>query len=165
MRGSWLRGAVLTATVALAGCGAGAAAPHGSSAPTATRSGTSASSTAGAPTTPSSTTSSASTAASPARVTLSDNGKTVTLHVGGTFLLALGTQQWTVQIADPTVVARVPNVMVVRGAQGIYRALQPGTTTLEASARPTCPAGVACPLYVLGFRVTLHVLAGSAGGG
>ncbi len=100
--------------------------------------------------------------ASPQRVTLTDNGKTVTMHVGDTFLLALGDQQqWSVQVADQTIVARVPNIMVVRGAQGVYRALKAGTTTLSATGAPQCSAGQACPMYVIGFHVTVQVLAGA----
>ncbi len=96
--------------------------------------------------------------ASGTRVTMADNGKTVTLHVGQGFLLALGDQQWSVTVADQAVVARVPNVMVVRGAQGLYRALKAGTTTLQAAGRPNCSPGQACPMYIIGFHVTLQVL-------
>ena len=160
MRASWLPAAVLAATVALAGCGAGAAAPQRPTALVPTHAGTPASS---APV--SSPPAISTTASSSLRVTLADNGKTVTMHVGDTFLLALGTQQWTVHVGDQTVVARVPNIMVVLGAQGVYRALKVGSTTLSASGTPACPQGAPCPLYRLGFSVTLHVLARSTSGG
>ena len=170
MRGSWLPAAVLASTVALAGCGAGAAAPQRPTALVPTHAGTPASSAPVAPGTASSAAVSSppaisTTASSSLRVTLADNGKTVTMHVGDTFLLALGTQQWTVHVGDQTVVARVPNIMVVLGAQGVYRALKVGSTTLSASGKPACPQGAPCPLYLLGFSVTLHVLARSTSGG
>jgi hypothetical protein len=82
------------------------------------------------------------------------------MHVGDTFLLALGDQQqWDVQVADQTVLARVPNIMVVRGAQGVYRALKAGTTTLTATGTANCPAGQACPMYAIAFHLTVQVQA------
>ena len=92
-------------------------------------------------------------------VTLADDGRTVLLPVGGRFLLQLGTDfDWTVNVADPSVVSRVPNVLVVRGAQGIYQARAVGTTTLTASGDPPCrkatpPCAVASRL----FRITVAV--------
>ena len=85
-------------------------------------------------------------AAAPATVTLADNGRTLTLPVGGQFLLALGAGAWMVQVSDPAVIARVPNITAIRGAQGIYVAKRPGQTTLDAS-RPGGPA----------FRITIVV--------
>ncbi len=44
-----------------------------------------------------------------------------------TFLLKLGEDYyWNITIDDQTIISRVPNVLVVRGAQGIYRAHEPG---------------------------------------
>jgi hypothetical protein len=91
------------------------------------------------------------------RVTEADNGRTLTLQVGQTFLLALGDLLWTVHVADPTVLARVPNVLVVRGAQGLYRALRPGETTIHATGRPNCPSGQPCPMFVAAFDLTVRV--------
>lgn len=82
----------------------------------------------------------------PATVTLADNGRTMTLPVGGQFLLALGAGDWTVHLSDPAVVARVPNVTAIRGAQGIFVAKRPGRTTLSASE----PGGPE-------FRITITV--------
>ncbi len=81
-------------------------------------------------------------------VTLDDNGQTIQLHVGERFLLKLGSNyNWIVSIADPTIVSRVPNVLVVQGAQGLYEAKRPGRTTLTAvgdlpcrQAQPPCEA-------------------------
>ena len=72
-------------------------------------------------------------------VTLDDMGKTIHLKVGDNFLLELGDQyQWDVSISDQSVLDRVKGILVVKGAQGVYEALQPGTVTLEASGDPAC---------------------------
>jgi len=91
-------------------------------------------------------------------VTQADNGRTITLRVGQTFLLALGNNlDWNVTVADPTVVSRVVNVTVVRGAQGIYRANQAGQTTLTATGRPICAPNQACPMFIQLVKVNLAV--------
>jgi hypothetical protein len=53
-------------------------------------------------------------------VTLDHDGQAITLGTGESFLLKLGEEyNWTVTIADQSVLSRVKNVMVVRGAQGL----------------------------------------------
>jgi hypothetical protein len=100
-------------------------------------------------------------AAEPLRVTLADNGRTLAVQTGSALLLALGEdQQWTVEVADPSVLARVPNVLTVRGTQGLYRALRPGRTTLSATGRPPCAAGEVCAMYLIDFRITVQVQGG-----
>jgi basic membrane lipoprotein Med (substrate-binding protein (PBP1-ABC) superfamily) len=72
-------------------------------------------------------------------ITLDDQGKTIHLAVGDSFLLKLGEDYtWDVQISDQSVVSRVKNIMVIRGAQGVYDALVIGTTTLTATGNPVC---------------------------
>ncbi len=66
-------------------------------------------------------------------VTPDDNGKTISLAVGQTFLLKLGDGIWSPTVDDQSVVSRIPNIAVVRGAQGIYRAHHPGTARMTAS--------------------------------
>jgi hypothetical protein len=81
-------------------------------------------------------------------VTLTDDGMTVRLRVGDRFLLNLGDPYtWDVSIADPSIVSRVVNIAVVRGAQGVYEARAPGETRLQAvgdlpcrQSRPPCLA-------------------------
>lgn len=92
-------------------------------------------------------------------VTLADNGTPVTMHVGDTFLLNLGEgYDWTVNVADQSVLSREVNVLVIRGAQGIYRALKPGTTTLTATGDPLCrKANPPCGLPSRLFKVTVEV--------
>jgi hypothetical protein len=95
--------------------------------------------------------------ASPLVVTVADNGTTLHLAIGQHFLLDLGSSvDWTVTVADQRVVARVIGVLVIQGAQGIYVAEAPGTTLLSAVGSPPCPSG-ACPLFRLGFRLTITV--------
>ncbi len=72
-------------------------------------------------------------------ITLQDNGKTFTLQVGQTVLLKLGEDyQWDIQISDQSVISRVKNIAVIRGAQGVYEALKPGTAILTATGDPDC---------------------------
>jgi hypothetical protein len=78
-------------------------------------------------------------AGSSTTVTLADDGKTITLHVGDSFLLKLGEDyDWTVTVDDQTIVSRAKGIAVIRGAQGVYDALRAGTTTLTAVGDPAC---------------------------
>jgi carboxyl-terminal processing protease len=77
--------------------------------------------------------------ASPQTVTLDNEGQTVTLKIGERFLLELGEEyDWTVAVADQSVLSRVVNVTVVRHAQGLYEAHKTGLTTLTATGDPVC---------------------------
>jgi hypothetical protein len=84
----------------------------------------------------------------------------IRLHPGQRFLLALGEgYEWTVTVADPAIVSRVINVLVMRGAQGLYEAHGPGATTLQASGDPTCrsaqpPCGAPSRLFGISIIVT-----------
>jgi hypothetical protein len=72
-------------------------------------------------------------------VTLADDEQTINLPVGASFLLQLGDGYvWNVTIADPTIVSRQINILVVRGAQGVYVAHKAGQTTLTAAGEPPC---------------------------
>ena len=72
-------------------------------------------------------------------VTLADQGSMIDLSVGESFLLQLGEEYtWDVSVSDQNVVSRVRNITVVRGAQGVYIALQAGTVTLSATGDPVC---------------------------
>ena len=77
--------------------------------------------------------------ASSQTVTLADNGQTITLRVGDSFLLQLGEDyNWTPTVDDQTIVSRAKNIAVIRGAQGVYDALKAGETTLTAIGDPAC---------------------------
>jgi hypothetical protein len=99
------------------------------------------------------------TAGGPTVVTLDDQGKTIQLAVGQSFLLKLGeTFDWTVNISDQTVISRVRNIMVVRGAQGVYDALKAGTVMLTATGDPPCrQSHPPCAAPSLLFEVTIVV--------
>jgi predicted secreted protein len=92
-------------------------------------------------------------------VTLADDGQTITLQVNETFLLKLGEgYDWNITIADQSIVNRVPNVLVVRGAQGIYRANKEGSSTLSAIGDPFCrQARPPCAAPSRMFRINVVV--------
>lgn len=98
----------------------------------------------------------------PARVTLAAVGHTFRMRPGQRFLLALGgpPPTWRVIVSDTGVLRRVPNVMVVRGAQGIYRARRVGTVVLTAVSRYACASThPACRPSDRVFRVRIQVAA------
>ena len=99
------------------------------------------------------------TAANSKTVTLADDGQTITLSVGETFLLKLGEDyNWTVTVADQTIVSRVKNISVVRGAQGVYEALLAGKTSLTANGDPVClQANPPCKLPSRQFTLEIVV--------
>lgn len=91
-------------------------------------------------------------------VTLADDGGSLQMHPGGTFLLMLGTDyNWDVTVSDTSVLSRIPNITVIRGAQGIYQANLPGTAVVTATGTLACPPGVPCPLLARLFRFTVIV--------
>ncbi len=99
-------------------------------------------------------------AASTNDITREDNGKTIYLHPGESFLLNLGTDifDWTVDIDNQAVLSRVKNVMVIRGAQGIYEADGLGEAVLTAVGNPFCRNSVPpCMAPSLLFKITLIV--------
>jgi hypothetical protein len=98
-------------------------------------------------------------------VTLDDVGQTIPLRVGEQFLLKLGEDyDWTVTVADESVVSRVIGVLVVRGAQGVYEVHRPGSTTLSATGDPVCRRSqppCAAPSHL--FRLRVVVQSGASG--
>jgi hypothetical protein len=109
----------------------------------------------------------ASTDTAPAAktITLDDDQKTITLQVDETFLLQLGEgYDWNITIDDQTVISREVNVMVIRGAQGIYRAYKPGSAILTAVGDPPCRKSVpACGAPSRLFRLNV-IVSGSPSG-
>ena len=72
-------------------------------------------------------------------ITLADDGQTLGFQVGQNFLLFLGANDnWRAIVADPAVIDRVPDIFVIRGAQGLFQARRAGRTTLTATGDPTC---------------------------
>lgn len=98
-------------------------------------------------------------------ITLADQGATITLQVNETFLLQLGEgYDWNISIGDQTVISREVNVVVIRGAQGIYKAHKPGRTTLAAVGDPACRKSIPpCAAPSRLFRLYVVVSGGPGG--
>jgi hypothetical protein len=96
---------------------------------------------------------------SPDQITLADNRATITMHVGETTLLNLGEQyDWNVQVTDQTVLERVKNIAVIRGAQGVYQALKAGRTMLVGAGNPRClQSKPACAMPSIALEITVVV--------
>lgn len=92
-------------------------------------------------------------------ITLDDKGRTFSFAVGDEFLLQLGdSYTWDISISDESVISRVKNITVIKGAQGVYTALKPGTATLTATGDPLCrQSKPACGMPSILFEVTLEV--------
>ncbi len=110
-----------------------------------------------APATGNATTTPAAPESSTLSLTQDYNDKSVTLHTGDRFLLDLGDLNWTISISDPSVISRVKNIMVIRGAQGIYTADRSGTTVISAEGRPNCNPGEMCAQYIVSFKANIIV--------
>ena len=94
----------------------------------------------------------------PQAITQANNGQVLHYTVGQRFVLELGPDDvWTLTFSTPGIVKRAINVMMIRGAQGIYSAAEPGHTTLTAIGVPVCPAGKLCSNLARRFQVSLVV--------
>ena len=92
-------------------------------------------------------------------ITLEDDGKTISLAVGDTFLLKLGEAfDWDVSIDSPEVISRKIGVLVVRGAQGIFEAKKTGSAMLTATGDPVCRKSTPpCAAPSRAFRLKIKV--------
>jgi hypothetical protein len=93
-------------------------------------------------------------------VVRADDGQTLQLHVGDTFILDLGdgATTWEVQIVDTGVVAPVQDSPIPSGVQGVYRALASGWTQVVAVGLPPCAKeDPPCPVMAVGFRLIVVV--------
>jgi len=93
-------------------------------------------------------------------VTLANQGQTINLHVGDSFLLNLGDDQytWSASVDNDSIIHLKMGVMVIKGAQGIYDALAPGTATLTATGDPLCrQSAPPCAMPSQLFTVTIFV--------
>jgi len=92
-------------------------------------------------------------------VTLNDNNQSLRMHVGESFLLELGEiYNWEVTSSNPEVLSRVINIMVIRGAQGVYEAHQKGQVELTAVGDPLCRSvKPACMMPSLLFKINVTV--------
>jgi hypothetical protein len=92
-------------------------------------------------------------------VTLEQNGQTISLKKGQTFLLKLGEMyQWNIQIDPENVISRIPTFAEINGAQGLFGASQVGTATLSADGDPLCrQTKPACMMPSIRFSVKIEV--------
>ncbi len=93
-------------------------------------------------------------------ITLDYNNQLITMHPDETFLLKLGEgYTWDLAIDNMSVISRIPNIAVIRGAQGIYKAHMPGKATLTAQGDPECrQVKPACALPSVSFTLHIEVL-------
>ncbi|MDD5341439.1 MAG: hypothetical protein PHC97_03330 [Patescibacteria group bacterium] len=93
-------------------------------------------------------------------ITLADNNKTINMKVGDNFLLDLGDQvyNWAISVSDQSVVSREVNILVIRGAQGVYKAHKAGSATLTAVGDPLCrQSKPACAIPSILFTLKVNV--------
>jgi hypothetical protein len=92
-------------------------------------------------------------------ITLSDNGESITLHTDESFLLKLADMyNWNIKIDNQTVVSRAMNVMVVKGAQGVYDAHNSGQAVLTGVGDPRCLTSVpSCKMSSILFKINVTV--------
>ena len=79
--------------------------------------------------------------------------------------LSGGDLRWsgvTVVQSAGVLVRQAGTVLPGGSATAAFRATDAGRSTVEATARPNCPAHVPCPQYVLLWRATVTVPAGSS---
>ena len=93
-------------------------------------------------------------------ITLADSGKTFSLHPGESFLLNFGTNayDWPITIDNQKVLSREKKVMVIRGAQGVYKANGLGKAVLTVKGNPLCRNSIpACEMPSTLFKITVIV--------
>ena len=96
----------------------------------------------------------------PTTITLTDNGRTVNMKAGDSFLLNLGTEMydWDISIDRQDVLSLHMGVLVVQGAQGLFDAHIPGTATLSAGGNPKCfNSKPPCMMPSIMFTITVVV--------
>ncbi len=92
-------------------------------------------------------------------ITIEQNNQEITLYKGQRFLLNLGSNyDWSLNLDNNTVISRVPNVMVMQGAQGLFEAHDEGKMTLAATGDPPClKATPRCGIPSILFQVNIIV--------
>jgi hypothetical protein len=90
---------------------------------------------------------------------LNNQGGKVNVAMGQSILLMLGEQYtWDINLSDQGIISRVKNIAVLRGAQGIYETIKPGTVLLTATGDPLCrQSKPACGQPSIQFEVTIIV--------
>ncbi|HUY62632.1 MAG TPA: hypothetical protein VMV50_02495 [Candidatus Paceibacterota bacterium] len=89
-----------------------------------------------------------------------DQGATIRLQKNERFAVELGTSlDWTISFRPVGSITHVPNSVDTGGFQGVYEAVQAGTTTMTAVGKPICTAGQMCPQFI--FHTTVTFVVGS----
>ena len=97
---------------------------------------------------------------SPSEITLADDRGTTQVTVGASFVVRLAeppafagrmSATWQLSVADPTILEEVPNAAAPPDAQGVYRAINSGTTTLYAVGGHEMLAQAQIPCSRTGF--------------
>ena len=93
--------------------------------------------------------------------TTADQGRTVTLHVGDQFTLALDAGYlWSVSISDETLLQKMTEEVAGKGGayRGQFRALEPGQVELTAGGDPLClQANPPCMMPSQLFRLIINI--------
>lgn len=94
------------------------------------------------------------------KITMADDHRTVTVHVGDRVQIALGDQyDWKLDPPDSVVLTHpVQNYMLVRGTQAIWLATATGRSIVRATGTVACPSGAACAQLALLFTATIDVI-------
>jgi hypothetical protein len=86
-------------------------------------------------------------------LTLAEEGRGITIHVGDTVIVAMHDQYiWKIENSDATVLPPKIGVMWIRGVQGGFTAKQPGTAILSLTTRSNAPPNVKQPVV---FAITI----------
>ena len=91
-------------------------------------------------------------------LTMADNGSTVSVVVGDTIVLRLGSSTlytWELALSNPNILRRPP-LALIQGTQGIWTAIAPGQTTLSATGTPVCYPQCLAPSYALGVTIVVR---------
>jgi hypothetical protein len=94
------------------------------------------------------------------KVTLADDGKTITVNRQDSVLVFLGSDlHWKLSPTwDQSVLSPVIGVMLIQGAQALLKAAAPGQTTLSLAGDPPCrDSAPPCEIPSRGFSVTIVV--------
>jgi hypothetical protein len=91
-------------------------------------------------------------------VSMQDQNTTVQLSQGQHFILQLSSLNWSGSFDPAGIVQLIQGSSPADGIQGTYEAVKGGTTVLDAFGSPICPAGQACPQYVVLVSITFSVL-------
>ena len=93
-------------------------------------------------------------------LTMNDNGTTITVPVGDSVALSLGTNvNWSVGTSNSTVLTAAPGPA---SDQGYWLATGTGQSTVTANGTAICNPGQACPQFVIHFQASVDVVGGGS---